>query len=397
MLHYEDNLLARGANSVLAPLAGVLVTVTSDATGQPAALYSDNGVTPLAQPLTTDNDGHFGFYVGDGKYTLTFTSPRITTFTRSIALDDPNDNPVATLGQLAAPTGANNIGYTRSSDSAVMTVAAALDAATSSTAAAVRSTILTGLDLTTNAAITAADTVLAAFGKLQKQLTDWIAKKDASGGYAGLTGFAVNLWNSAGTFKSSLTNTNTAARTYTLPDKDLTVAATADINAANGASMVLLGQATVSSAVANIDFLTLFSSSYDRYVIDLAGVNPTSGATDQLTLRLANGGTVDTGSTYSTPTADGGAISSVTAQMVLTSAAVSSSTNQAVTMTIEVRNANDASSRGKSIGLRGYFNTVAVLREARYIGGAVSGFRLYWSSATTFATGTVRVYGIKTS
>lgn len=395
MLHYEDNLLARGANSVLAPLAGVLVTVTSDATGQPAALYSDNGVTPLAQPLTTDNDGHFGFYVGDGKYTLTFTSPRITTFTRSIALDDPNDNPVATLGQLAAPTGANNIGYTRSSDSAVMTVAAALDAATSSTAAAVRSTILTGLDLTTNAAITAADTVLAAFGKLQKQLTDWIAKKDASGGYAGLTGFAVNLWNSAGTFKSSLTNTNTAARTYTLPDKDLTVAATADINAANGASMVLLGQATVSSAVANIDFLTLFSASYDRYVIELAGALPS--ASDTLAMRCANAGTVDAGPTYYIGGVEGSTLSSAS-QFALTSAAVI--TSNGVTAHVEVTNANSTTT-DKGIAAYGGFrgaSRLPILRAGLYSGSsAISGFRLFWLGAANFTSGTVRVYGIKNS
>lgn len=39
----------------------------------------------------------------------------------------------------------------------------------------VRSTILTGLSLVTNAAITAADSVLSAFGKIQKQITDHIA------------------------------------------------------------------------------------------------------------------------------------------------------------------------------------------------------------------------------
>jgi hypothetical protein len=43
------------------------------------------------------------------------------------------------------------------------------------TVARVRATVLTGLSLATNAAITAADTVLSAFGKLQKQTTDLIA------------------------------------------------------------------------------------------------------------------------------------------------------------------------------------------------------------------------------
>lgn len=42
----------------------------------------------------------------------------------------------------------------------------------------VRATVLTGLSLATNAAITAADSVLSAFGKLQKQLSDHFAAVD---------------------------------------------------------------------------------------------------------------------------------------------------------------------------------------------------------------------------
>jgi hypothetical protein len=48
------------------------------------------------------------------------------------------------------------------------------------TAARVRSTVLTGLSLATNAAITASDTVLSAFGKLQKQVTDLLARSVAT-------------------------------------------------------------------------------------------------------------------------------------------------------------------------------------------------------------------------
>lgn len=53
--------------------------------------------------------------------------------------------------------------------------------------------------------------------------------KDASGGFAGLTLFAINFWNALGTIKSTFTNANTAARTYLFPDKDITVAGIADI------------------------------------------------------------------------------------------------------------------------------------------------------------------------
>ena len=55
------------------------------------------------------------------------------------------------------------------------------------------------------------------------------ANKDATGGYAGLTGYSINFKNATATFTSLLSNTNTAARTYTFPDKTGTVAMTSDI------------------------------------------------------------------------------------------------------------------------------------------------------------------------
>lgn len=55
------------------------------------------------------------------------------------------------------------------------------------------------------------------------------ADKDASGGYAGLTLFALNLKNAAGTVTSRFTTAATAARTWTMPDKDGTVAMVSDI------------------------------------------------------------------------------------------------------------------------------------------------------------------------
>jgi len=57
--------------------------------------------------------------------------------------------------------------------------------------------------------------------------------KDASGGFAGLTLFKLNLKNAANTFTNFFTNATTAARTWTLPDKDGTVAMTSDITGTN--------------------------------------------------------------------------------------------------------------------------------------------------------------------
>lgn len=51
-----------------------------------------------------------------------------------------------------------------------------------------------------------------------------LTSKDATGGYVGLTLFKINFKNAANTFTSFFTNSNTAARTYTFPDYDATIA-----------------------------------------------------------------------------------------------------------------------------------------------------------------------------
>jgi hypothetical protein len=72
---------------------------------------------------------------------------------------------------------------------------------------------------------------------------EYIANRDVSGGYAGLTLFKINFMNALGTVKSWFTNSNTAPRTYTFQDRDGTIAdntdiasreATANKGAANG-------------------------------------------------------------------------------------------------------------------------------------------------------------------
>lgn len=56
-----------------------------------------------------------------------------------------------------------------------------------------------------------------------------VSQKDATGGYAGLTSYKINFKNATGLNTSFLTHSNTAARTYTFPDKDIIVADNADI------------------------------------------------------------------------------------------------------------------------------------------------------------------------
>jgi hypothetical protein len=58
-----------------------------------------------------------------------------------------------------------------------------------------------------------------------------VKSKDAADGVPGLTQLKLNLKNVAGTISSWLTNTATAARTWTMPDKDGTVAVLTDFAA----------------------------------------------------------------------------------------------------------------------------------------------------------------------
>lgn len=255
------------------------------------------------------------------------------------------------------------------------------------TAARVRSVVLTGLSIASSAAAAATDSVLVAIGKLQAQFNT----KDSSGGFPGLTGFAINLFNAAGAIKSALASAATTARTWTFPDKDGTVAMTSDIP---GNTMVLLGTATVSSAVAAINFLNTFTSAYNRYVIEVEGVFSVNA--DTLAVRLANSGAADTATVYSVIGANSAALSS-TASFFSVAALASSSTDSKAVLTMEIRNVNDVNSY-KSLGVRGIASNKAIAAEGMYSATrVVTGFTMFFSGANNIVGGTVRVYGIKNS
>ncbi|MFT9100417.1 MAG: carboxypeptidase-like regulatory domain-containing protein, partial [Zymomonas mobilis subsp. pomaceae] len=54
------------------PVIGALIYLYN-ADNSLASLFSDDGLTPISQPLRTDSLGYFEFYAPDGLYTLTIT------------------------------------------------------------------------------------------------------------------------------------------------------------------------------------------------------------------------------------------------------------------------------------------------------------------------------------
>lgn len=82
-----------------------------------------------------------------------------------------------------------------------------------------------------------------------------ISAKDNTGGYVGLTQFKINLFNALGAVKSYLTSLATASRTYTFPDKDITVAGLDDIAATS--TGVNTGDETTATIKSKLGITTL--------------------------------------------------------------------------------------------------------------------------------------------
>lgn len=98
MQMYTNNTATKSGVSV----SGLSVLVQALAGGT-ATIYSDNGITPIANPMTTDGNGNFSFYAANGHYKLTISGSNIlTTTVADILLNDPRSS------NLEVPSGAIN-------------------------------------------------------------------------------------------------------------------------------------------------------------------------------------------------------------------------------------------------------------------------------------------------
>ena len=78
MKHYVDNVLKDNGIPVVGASVTVRVANSTPGTGALATLYSDDGVTTTSNPVSTNGQGQFDFYVADGRYDLTFSGTGIT-------------------------------------------------------------------------------------------------------------------------------------------------------------------------------------------------------------------------------------------------------------------------------------------------------------------------------
>lgn len=79
MRKFEDDVIDPSGNAVSA----ATVHVYNAGTLVHATIYSDDGITPIANPTSTNVNGTFKFYVKDGRYDLTISGSGITTRTRA--------------------------------------------------------------------------------------------------------------------------------------------------------------------------------------------------------------------------------------------------------------------------------------------------------------------------
>lgn len=170
-------------------------------------------------------------------------------------------------------------------------------------------------------------------------------------------------------------------------------------DAGSAGNFALVASATLSSPAVFLDFLNVFTSAYDKYVIELENYAPDVTG-NNLSLRLATGGAPYASASYIGPAYAGGT-SSVTPISILLGNGANTVLNVGQAgMTIEVRNANGANR--KNVTVRGSYvaassTLVAVAGEWDLgVVAPLTGFRLYWTATANFQAGTiVRVFGVK--
>ena len=168
----------------------------------------------------------------------------------------------------------------------------------------------------------------------------------------------------------------------------------------NPSALILIATVTPTVA-ANIDFLNTFSTLYDNYLIIGSGINTSSNGA--VSLRVANAGTVDSGSVYYWNNGAAGATTVARTSMLVNDTSIIPA-GKGISFAVNIRNTNDASGL-KVMHSEAMGQTTATPTYANFFGdcvyvpaNAISGFRLYLDTGANFAAvGKIRVYGYQNS
>jgi hypothetical protein len=156
----------------------------------------------------------------------------------------------------------------------------------------------------------------------------------------------------------------------------------------------ILAMATVTAAVANIDFLNVFSADYDKYTIEVQGISLSTAA--QINVVLAYGGTPATDGSYYM-TSPGNQVGAPNNAFFIGSI----HTAMKGVLTIEIKNVNGAGPKGVSArGMLPYdsvYFVPIVVEGLQTKPTSASGFRLFSPQAASISAGTVRVFGHRNS
>lgn len=132
------------------------------------------------------------------------------------------------------------------------------------------------------------------------------SNKNASGGYVGLSGFAIQFKNATNTFTSLISNANTAIRNYLYPDKSGTIALTSDIDALQNGIITPVTALTINANTAKFDLAAgsgIIGGVLFTWAQQLA-VTVTNLATSTVTyVYIASNGTIIQQTTKPTPAA----------------------------------------------------------------------------------------------
>jgi hypothetical protein len=297
----QAGIATTGANTATAQAvisttqAGIATTKATSATSSATTATTQAGIATTNASTATTQAGISTTQAGVATTNANTAIAQANTAATSATTSTSQANIAATQAGIA--TSQTSLVTTQANDAAVsagITITQASNAATSASAAATSES---------NAATSAASVV-----------------RNGSGGVAGLTLFKIDLRNVLNTITSFFTNSNTVSRTYTLPDKDGTVAMVSDITGINSGTntgnqtITLTGGVTGSGSasfaatvVTNANLTGVVTSTGNATVIadSALPIAKTSGLQSALNLKAALASPSFTGSvTVPTPTAD---------------------------------------------------------------------------------------------